>query len=98
MVSREALSVLKEVTLTLTLWWHPLKIWVFMTSITNKFILGLHILRAYSASLNSGYQILCLKGVTILPWGKALTLATGQVTRAQCERLVMTRLESPLGV
>jgi hypothetical protein len=35
MVSGEALQILKEVFLTLTLGWHPLKIWVFVANITN---------------------------------------------------------------
>jgi hypothetical protein len=44
MLSREALPILKEVFLTLTLGPHPLKICVFVTDITNELILRLDIL------------------------------------------------------
>lgn len=42
----------------LTLEQHPLKIWGFVTSITNEFILGLNILHAYDASVDQGCQTL----------------------------------------
>jgi hypothetical protein len=57
-VSEEALPILKAVVLTLTLGWHPLKIWVFIT----EFIWGLDILHAYDASAELGRQILRLAG------------------------------------
>jgi hypothetical protein len=60
MVSGEALLILKEVSLALTCGRHVLKIWVFITSITNKFILELDILHAYDASMDLGHQILHL--------------------------------------
>jgi hypothetical protein len=50
-VSGETLPILKEVFLSLTLGWHPLEIWVFVTDITKEFILGLDILHAYDASI-----------------------------------------------
>jgi hypothetical protein len=59
-VSGEALPVLKEVFLTLSLGRRPLKIWVFVANITNDFILGLDILRAYDASVDIGRQTLRL--------------------------------------
>jgi hypothetical protein len=37
-----------------TLGWCPLKILVFVVSITNDFILGLDVLRAYGASVDLG--------------------------------------------
>jgi hypothetical protein len=49
-VSWEALPILNEVFLTLTLGQHQLKVWVFIASIT-EFILGLDILRVYDASV-----------------------------------------------
>jgi hypothetical protein len=55
-VSGESLPVLKEVFLTLTLERRPLKILVFVANITNEFILGLDILRAYDASVDVGRQ------------------------------------------
>jgi hypothetical protein len=39
-VSGEVLPILKDVFLTLTLGQRPLKIWVFVASIANEFILG----------------------------------------------------------
>jgi hypothetical protein len=54
-VSVEALPILKEVFLTLTLGRCPLKIYVIVASITNKFILVLDILCAYDASVDVGH-------------------------------------------
>jgi hypothetical protein len=51
---------LKEVFLTLTLGWHPLKILVLIVNITNKFILGLDVLDMYNASVDLGRQTLHL--------------------------------------
>jgi hypothetical protein len=53
-VSGEALPILKEAFLTLTLGRHPLKIWGFVADITNEFILGLEVLSAYDASVKIG--------------------------------------------
>jgi hypothetical protein len=96
-VSGEALPVLKEVFLTLTL-----KIWVFVTNITNEFILEL---RAYDASVNVGRQTLRLAEEELSLWRSGagprpsrLLVVKDQVIPAQCEGIVMTRLESPLGV
>jgi hypothetical protein len=51
---------LKEVFLTLTLGRHPLKIWVFVTNVTNEFILGLNILCTYDTSVDLWRQMLGL--------------------------------------
>jgi hypothetical protein len=59
-VSGEALPIIKEVFLTLNLGRRPLKIWVFVADITNEFILGLDILRAYDAKLDIGRHTLRL--------------------------------------
>jgi hypothetical protein len=59
---------LKEVFLTLTLGRRPLKIWVFVANITNEFILGLNILRAYDASVDIGRQTLRLAEEEIPLW------------------------------
>jgi hypothetical protein len=55
----EALPILKEGFLTLTLGWSPLKIWGFVANITNEFILGLDILHTYDESLDLRRQMLC---------------------------------------
>jgi hypothetical protein len=56
-VSGEALAILKEVFLTLTLGRSSLKIWVFVADITNGFILGLDILPTYDASVFIGRRV-----------------------------------------
>jgi hypothetical protein len=48
-----SLPNLKEVCLTLTLGWHPLKTWVFVADITKEFILGLDIPCAYDALVDT---------------------------------------------
>jgi hypothetical protein len=60
--SEEALPILKEVYLTLNPGQGLLKIWVFVTNVTNKFILELGIMHAYDASANIGRQTLHLAG------------------------------------
>jgi hypothetical protein len=67
-VSGEALPILKEVFLTLSLGRRPLKIWVFVTNITNEFVLGLDILCAYDASVDLRCQKLHLAEEEISPW------------------------------
>jgi hypothetical protein len=103
-VSGEALPIIKEVFLTLTLGRRPLKIWVFVADITNEFILGLDILCAYDATVDIGCQTLRLAEEVSLwspgarPRPSKLTVEKDQVIPAQCERTFMARLESPLGV
>jgi hypothetical protein len=58
--SGEVLPILKEVFLTLTLGQRSLNIWVLIANITNEFILGLDILRAYDAYVDLGCQMLHL--------------------------------------
>jgi hypothetical protein len=88
-----------------TLGWHPLKIWVFVTNVTNKFISGLDILCAYHASVDLGHQTLRLAGEEVSlwspeagPWPSSPVVANDQVIPAQCKRVVMARLESLLGM
>jgi hypothetical protein len=51
---------------------HPLKIWVFITNITNEFILGLDILHAYEISVDPGRQTLHLAEEKVSPWSPSL--------------------------
>jgi hypothetical protein len=102
MVSGEALPIVKEVFLTLTLGRHSLKIWVF---VSNEFILGLDILHAYDASVDLGRQMLRLAEEEVSlwspgvePWPSSLVVAKNQVIPTQCEGILMARLESSLGV
>jgi hypothetical protein len=78
-VSGEALLILREVFRTLTQERRQLKILVFVTSITNEFILGLDILRAYEASLSPGRKTLRLaeEEIAMELRGGALALRPG---------------------
>jgi hypothetical protein len=82
-----------------------LKIWVFVADITNELILGLGVLRAYDASVDIGRQTLRLAEEEISLWGPGagsrpsnLVVAKDQVIPAQCEGIVLAKLESPLEV
>jgi hypothetical protein len=103
-VSGESLPILKVVFLTVTLGQRPLKIWVFITDIT-EFILGLDILRAYDASVDIGRQRLRLAEEEVSLWSpgvglrlSSLVVAEYQVIPARCEGIIIARFESPLGV
>jgi hypothetical protein len=104
MIFGEALPLLKDF-LTVTLGRRPLKMWVSIVDMTNELILGLDILRAYDASVDIGRQTLRLAEEEVSLWSpgagphpSSLVVATDQVIPAQCEGIVMARLESPLGV
>jgi hypothetical protein len=82
-----------------------LKIWVFVADTTNEFILGLDILRAYNASVDIGRQTLRLAEEEISLWSpgagprpSSLVVAKDQVIPAQCEKIVMARMENLLRV
>jgi hypothetical protein len=101
-VSGEALPIMKEVSLTLTLGLHLLKISAFAT---DELILGLDVLRAYDASLDLGRQTLRLAEEEVSLWNpgegprpSSLVMAKDKVIPARCEGIVIARLESPLGV
>jgi predicted aspartyl protease len=72
-VSGEALPFVKEV-LTVNLGRRSLKIWVLVASTTNKFILGLDILRAYGASVDVGRQTLRLVEERVSLWSPEMGL------------------------
>jgi hypothetical protein len=59
-VSGEAIPVLKEAHFDLTLGRRALSIWVFVAEVTNEFIVGLDILRAYNESVELGHHLLRL--------------------------------------
>jgi hypothetical protein len=82
-----------------------MKISVFVANITNEFILGLDILRAYNASVDIWRQALRLAEDEVSLWSpgagtspSSLVVAKDHVIPAQCGGLVMARLESHLGV
>jgi hypothetical protein len=104
-MSGEALPILKEAFVTLTLGLRPLKIWVSVADTTNEFIFGLDVLLAYDASVYIWRQTLSLAEEEVSLWSPGvrprpsnLVVANVQVIPAQCEGIVMAKLESPLGV
>jgi hypothetical protein len=79
--------------------------WVFVANITDELILGLDILRAYDASVDIGRQTLRLADEEVSLWSpgagprpSSLVVANDHVIPAQCEGIVMARMENPLGV
>jgi len=52
--SGETITVLKEAFVELTLGQWALRMWVFFAEVTDEFILGLDVLRAYDASVDLG--------------------------------------------
>jgi hypothetical protein len=101
-VSGEFLPILKEVFLPLILERCHVKMWVFFASITDELILGLDILRAYDAPVDIGRQKLHLAEEVISLWRpgagpcpSSLVVAKDHVIPAQCEGIVMARMESP---
>jgi hypothetical protein len=56
----ETIPVVKEARVEVTTGRHTLRSWVFVADITDDFILGLDILRAYDASVDIGQRVLRL--------------------------------------
>jgi hypothetical protein len=96
--------VVKEALIELNLGRPTLRIWVFLAEITDEFILGLNVLRAYNASVDVGRHLLRLAQEVTLwktgvqPKSSRLSLVSNEVIPARCEKLVMASLEAPLGV
>jgi hypothetical protein len=79
--------------------------WVFIANITDEPILGLDIPRAYDACVDIGRKKLCLaeKEVSLwipvaVPHTSILVVAKDHVIPTQCERKMVARMESPLGI
>ena len=77
---------------------------MFVTEVTDVLILGLDVLRAYDASVDLGRNLLRLgqEGVSLWrpgaqPKSTRLCLVGDEVILARCERVVMAKLEAPLG-
>jgi hypothetical protein len=77
---------------------------VFAAEITDEFILGLDVLQAYNASVDVGRHLLRLGQEEVTLWrpgaqpkSSRLSLVGDEVIPARCERVVMARLEAPLG-
>jgi hypothetical protein len=77
--------------------------WVSVGIIKDELILRLDILRAYDASVDIGRQKLRLVEEDISLWNaglwprsSSLVVAMDHVIPAQCEGIVMARMESPL--
>jgi hypothetical protein len=102
--SGETLPLLRETLVELTLGQRALRIWVFVAEVTDEFILGLDVLRAYDASVDLGRHLLRLGQGEVTLWRPGaqpkyarLSLVGDEVIPAQCEMVVMARLVAPLG-
>ena len=96
--------LLKEALVELSLGRIALRIWVFVTEVMDEFILGLGVLRAYNASVDLLRCRLRLGQEEVTVWrpgaqlkSARLSLVGDEVIPARCERMVMARLEAPLG-
>jgi hypothetical protein len=76
---------------------------VFVAEVTDEFILGLDVLRAYDASVDLGRHLLRLGREEVTLWrpgaqvkSSRLSLVCDEVIPARCERVVMARLGAPL--
>jgi len=90
--------VLKEAFVELTLGRRALRIWVFVAEVTDQFILGLDVLRAYDASVDLGRHLLRLGQEEVTLWkpgaqpkSAMLSMAGDELIPARCERVVMAR-------
>jgi hypothetical protein len=79
--------------------------WVFVANITDELLLALDILRAYDATVDIGRQTLRLADEAVSLWKpragprpSSPVVAEDHVIPAQCEGIVMARMENPLGV
>jgi hypothetical protein len=77
----ETIPVVKEARVELTTGRHTLRSWVFVADITDDFILGLDILRAYDASVDIGRRVLRL-GRDEVPVREAPTASVLKRTQA----------------
>jgi len=102
--SGETIPVLKEALVELTLGQWATRIWVFVAEFTDEFILGLGVLRVYGVSVDLGCHLLRLGQEEVTLWGPGaqpksarLSLAGDEVIPGRCERVVMAKLEAPVG-
>jgi hypothetical protein len=79
--------------------------WVFVAYITDELILGLDLLHCYDASVDIRRQKLRLPEEKISLWNPGvgprtfiLLVAKDHVIPAQCEGIVLARMESPFGM
>ena len=103
-VSGETIPVL-EALVELTLGWRALRIWVFVAEVTDELILHLDVLWAYDTSVDLGRNLLRLGQEEVMLWrpgtqpkSTRLCLVGDEVILARCKRVVMAKLEAPLGV
>jgi len=100
--SGETIPVLKEAFIELTLGRRALRIWVFVVEVMDEFILRLDVLQAYDASMDLGHllrlgQEVMLRKPGTQPKSARLSLTGDELIPARCERVVMARLEAPVG-
>jgi predicted aspartyl protease len=90
--SGETIPVIKESQVELTLGRRSIRIWVFVADITDEFILGLDVLRAYDAFVDLGRHLLrsgqeegTLWEPDAQPKPIRITLASDEVIPVRCE-------------
>ena len=100
----ETIPVLKEALVELTLGGQTLRIWVFVPEVMDKFFLGPDVLWVYDTSMDLRCHLLQLGREEVMLWGPGaqpksarLSLVGDDVILAQCERVVMARLQAPQG-
>jgi hypothetical protein len=59
-IGRWGIPFFKGALVELTLWWLMLITWVFITNVTEEFILGLDVLQAHSTAIDFGCCVLLL--------------------------------------
>jgi len=80
-----------------------MRFWVFVAEVTDEFILGLKFLWAYDASVDLGRHLLRLGQEEVTLWGPGvqpksrLSLAGDELIPARCERVVMAKMDAPVG-
>ena len=95
--------MLNEALFELTLGRRALRILMFVAEVTHEYMLGLHLLWAYFASVDLGHHLLRLGREEVTLWRPGtrpksvrLFLVGDEVIPARCERVVMARLGTPL--
>ena len=96
LASAETIPVMKEAVVELTMGRRDLMIWVFVVEGTDEFIL-----RTYDASVDLGRRLPRLGQEQVTPWNPSaqpissrLSLVGDEVIPADCEGVMMTRLEA----
>ena len=96
--------MLKEALVELTVGRRAMRLWVFVEEVTDEFIQGLDVLRAYDASVDLRLHLLRLGKEELTLWGPGaqpksarLSLPRDEVIPVQCEKVLLAKLEAHVG-